>query len=257
MVSKDTPDAQQPQVPHPQLPQSDLEPSGALIPLMEQPRVAAGMAGISGLINAWAFLNAKAFSTIMSGNLLTMAYRLSQKEWATAGWLLSIVATFGLGAAATALIKNILGQRSRRYSPVILAITGVLFLVALLVYNTWSVNPLLVVAILSFAAGVQGNAFHQVEGRSYSSIAETSVVQATFNSLANSFFSKRGPMGRTNLDWAANYFLIVLTFTVCALVAYLLDGHTFNGASLVLAAVITIGMAVYTRFLPFPVDPNQ
>ena len=234
-----------------------MEPSGALIPLMEQPGVAAGMAGISGLINAWAFLNATAFATIMSGNLLTMAYRVSRGQLATAGWLLLVVFAFGMGATATALIKNAVGPRLRRYTPVVLALTGALFLIALLVYSVQPANPLHVVAILAFAAGVQGNAFHNVEGRSYSSIAETSVIQATFNALANSFFQRQGPMGRTNLRWAGDYFLIVSTFTVCAFAAYVLDAHFYNGTSLVMAAALTIGMAIYTHFLPFPVDPGQ
>jgi uncharacterized membrane protein YoaK (UPF0700 family) len=118
------------------------------------------------------------------------------------------IACFGLGSAATAFVQNVLTERKTDYSQVILTIevAVLLMLGSSYMWDQWT--PLTYAFVVSFLAGMQGNAFHRVDGFLYGNIAVTLVVQQAFNHFVQACFGNR----RSHLIQSGLFFLVLGAF---------------------------------------------
>lgn len=212
---------------------------------MERPTAAILLAFSSGMLNAWTFSHAQIFATVQSGNVVQIGYQLVAGNWDKFFYALGTLLSFGIGSfIAGAFIASALRKRGR-YSPplqaaLIFALTIALILVAT---NAWP--PQYIAWLISFAAGMQGNGFHKLDGMPYGNVAVTLVAQLAFNYLAQSFYAKTGADGTSNLRVAGMYFSVLVAFSCGGAAGFGLD-VLWSGLSIASAIVITAILMVAT-----------
>jgi len=175
---------------------------------MERPVAALVLAIVGGLLSGYTFYTVKLFSTVQSGNVVQAGYQVaagSGVQWQHA--VLAIL-SFGLGSAVTALLENLMAEIEVDYSYVILFIEAAILLPMgfAFLHDRWS--GLVYAYIVSFLAGMQGNAFHRVDGFLYGNVAVTLVVQQAFNHLVQSLFGNP----RAHLLQSALFFMVLAGF---------------------------------------------
>jgi uncharacterized membrane protein YoaK (UPF0700 family) len=223
-------------------------PEKIRFPLLEQPIVGFLLALIAGLLNAWTFKHAATFATVQSGNVVSSGYFLVQGDWPKFTFAFVSVLLFGLGSAVCGVLMTSFLRKGKTFSgPVLIIQTAILAgLVVLAV--TKALEPHYIAWAVSFVAGAQGNAFHKNHGMLYGTVAVTFVVQMAFNFLAQSLFSKVGINGEENVRWAGIFFLTLLGFAGGGALGFGTD-LVFNGASMAVAALVTLalGVAAFTN----------
>ncbi|HEY2643971.1 MAG TPA: YoaK family protein [Galbitalea sp.] len=236
----------------------DKDPEAIRFPLMEQPVVGFLLAIIAGLLNAWSLATTQTFATVQSGNVVSGGYYLVTGDWQRFSVAMLSVLFFGLGSALCGVLITTTWRHKKSFTaPVLFILTGLLALLAVLAF-IGQVDSILIAWGVSFAAGAQGNAFHKDHGMLYGAVAVTFVVQMAFNFLAQSFFEKKGINGEPNLRWAGFFFLVILGFAGGGAVGVLAN-YLFDGASIALAALITLGIgiaAVRTQASNLRADPT-
>lgn len=228
-------------------------------PLMENPHVGAVLALIAGCLNAYTLFTAKTFATVQSGNVVQIGYRLMQGQWKEFWFSFIAVLAFGLGSLVCGAIMTMLLRKGRSFTVGILAIEAgtLIVLGAFIVVNpmqndTW--GAAIVSFIISFVAGMQGNAFHKNNGMLYGNVAVTFVVQMAFNFLVQAVFQRDGIDDEPNLRWAGIFFYVLFGFAaggaigsvLVALSGWSIDPtatHGWGGA-LWLPAALLIALAV-------------
>lgn len=177
---------------------------------MERPVVAFVLALVAGTLSGFTFYTVRLFSTVQSGNVVQAGYQVA--EHSDELWKHAVIAIvcFGLGSAATAALENVLAGFHTDYSlPVLLFEAAVLFLLGFaFVHDRWS--AMTYAYVVSFLAGMQGSAFHKVDGLLYGNVAVTMVVQFAFEHLARAVFADR----RTHLLRSAIFFLVLSGFAL-------------------------------------------
>lgn len=178
------------------------------LPLMEWPVVALLLALTGGILSGFTYATVRLFSTVQSGNVVLAGYALdsgANTQWRNA---VLAIACFGFGSAFTALLQNLMTERNVDYSQIVLTIEAVILVTlgSAFMWDRWS--PLTYAFIVSFLAGMQGNAFHRVDGFLYGNIAVTLVVQQAFNHLVHAAFANR----RTHLTQSGIFFLVLIAF---------------------------------------------
>lgn len=230
------------------------EPSSAhgAWPFMERPPVAFLLALVAGVLSGFTFYTVSLFSTVQSGNVVQVGFQLAAHRGVR--WEHAVVAilAFGCGSAATAIVQIVLADRSTPYAPVILVLEAlVLFAMgSALLVDRWS--PLTYAYIVSFLAGMQGNAFHRLEGQLYGNVAVTLVVQMAFDRLARALVGDR----RTHLLQSALFFFILGGFALGGY-AGAWGTQTFDQQILWLPAsilVVTAILSVALQWCGEPVD---
>jgi uncharacterized membrane protein YoaK (UPF0700 family) len=202
-------------------------------PLMEQPFVALLLALSGGVLSGFTYATVHLYSTVQSGNVVLVGYALetgANTQWRNA---VIAIACFGLGSATTALLQNLMSEIQKDYSPVVLAIEAVALglLGFSFMWDRW--EPLTYAFIVSFLAGMQGNAFHRVDGFLYGNIAVTLVVQQAFNHLIQAMFRNR----RSHLTQSGIFFCVLVAFAAGGYVGAW-GTHEFESGVLWLAAVL-------------------
>lgn len=219
---------------------------GAPWPVMERPLPVLALAVAAGTMSGYTFFVAQIFSTVQSGNMIQFGYWLALGDfgrWVPAA--LAILA-FGLGSAATAVVENAAARRQWDHSAPILvfeaAVLGLLGFSA--VHDRF--DPIAVCYAISFLAGMQGNAFHRMEGMLYGNVAVTMVVQMAFNYLTQSLF--RAPW--SNLSNSGLYFMVLVGFAaggfVAAALASAVGERTLWLTAALLLATAVAGLAART-----------
>lgn len=223
-------------------------------PLMEQPAVAATLASVAGLLNAWSFTHAGTFATVQSGNLVTAGYSLASGDTARAAAAVASILAFGLGAAADAIAIALLSRRRHVYSvAVLVAHAVVLSLVAISMITGW-LPVIWGVLIVSFVAGSQGNAFHREHGMLYGNIAVTFVIQSVFSLVAQSVVSPE--TRRAALSSAGIYGVVLIAFATGGGVGYVAESAIPQGALWVAVAVtVALALAAARERARIPIDP--
>lgn len=235
-------------------PNTTRSPRMEAFPLMERPAISWFLAVVAGLLNAWTFHQAGNFATIQSGNVLQMGYQLAAGDWPKFWYAAGAVLAFGLGSAFTATVIASAYRRNRDYSPLIQGFLLLVMGTSLVLTVTGTVAAGHTTLAISFAGGMQGNAFHRDKGMLYANVAMTLVLQNAFNYLAQAFFTAKDSNGRANLQTAATFFFVLLGFAGGCAVGFLAD-QWWSGASLTLAMAITAGMTVATLTSPSDPDP--
>ncbi|MBN0038889.1 DUF1275 domain-containing protein [Cellulosimicrobium cellulans] len=230
-------------------------------PLMELPFVGFLLAIMAGAMNAWTLANASTFSTVQSGNVVSLGYWLVQGNWDKLWFPALSVLAFGLGSALCGILMTSFLRSGRTFTVAVLVAQMLLLVLfgvlALTLVGEGSGNEAALdltadhsltahwIAIgISFVAGAQGNAFHKNHGMLYGNIAVTSVVQMAFNFLMQSAFTKQGPNGETNIKWAGIFFLTILGFSGGAAIGFWADQALVNGASIFIPPIIALGLVL-------------
>lgn len=94
--------------------------------------------------------------------------------------------------------------------------------------------------IISFIAGMQGNAFHKVNGMLYGNVAVTLVVQLAFSNLTQ-FLLGQKDSGKTS----SIFFFVLLGFAFGGLIGTLLTAQ-YQELSLLLPSALLIALAIRT-----------
>lgn len=225
-------------------------------PLMERPVTAVFLAIVAGLLNAWTYGQANNFATIQSGNVLQIGYHLVAGDWPRLWFVTGAVLAFGLGSALAAAVITVAYRRGRNFSPIIQTFLLAVMVLSITLVTMGSVAPQYVTLGISFAGGMQGNAFHRDQGQLYGNVAMTLVLQNAFNYLARAILTRGTPDGKSDLHAAGRYFFVLLAFAGGGATGFLVD-RGWNGSSIVLAILITAGMTVATLKSPSDPDPIQ
>lgn len=176
-------------------------------PFFEQPWIAFLLAVAAGSMDGYTFATAKTFATVETGNVVNFGYYLSTGQmdlWAhSAGCILA----YGIGSALTALIQRaIKSTNAKRVWSYWILIAEIILLILLGIDAiNMKFSPWHIAWLVSFMAGMQGNAFHKIDDMLYGNVAVTAVVQFAFNFLMRGFMGKKGSFRLSGL-----FFLVLL-----------------------------------------------
>jgi len=217
-------------------------PETIRFPLMERPLIGFLLALMAGSTNAWTLAHAGTFSTVQSGNIVQIGYRLAQNDWPAFWFAFWSVIAFGLGSAVCGVVMTSFLRHRRVYTRYILFFEFVALVALAWAASVGLIRPHYVAYGVSFVAGAQGNAFHKEHGMLYGNVAVTFVVQMAFNFLAQAMFKKEGINGEPNLMWSGLFFSVLFGFTLGGCVGFVVDRLVFDSSSLILAALIALAI---------------
>ncbi|HMN85987.1 MAG TPA: YoaK family protein [Bauldia sp.] len=225
-------------------------------PLMEKPAVGVLLAFVAGLTNAWTLAHAGTFSTVQSGNIVQIGYRLAEQDWPAFRFALWSVVAFGLGSGACGIAMAVLADRGRAFARPVLAFEVVALAALALTARAGWIDVHHVALGVSFVAGAQGNAFHKTRGMLYGNVAVTFVVQMAFNFLARSLFRRDGVNGEPNLMWAGIFLAVLAGFAAGGCVGFVVDRLVLDHASLFLAGLVLFAIWLRAVTGAGAVDPT-
>lgn len=161
------------------------------------PLFVTGLAFVAGALNMWAFMNAGAFATSQTGNLVAAVLYLLARESRRTLFVLGSVLAFGAGAFLSAILLHRGGKNSSVPAEMVLFGEAAVIAAAGLTWATGLVPATVIGAhsigvLIAFVAGAQGNTFHQIAGFSYGNVSITQELQALFNNLAVLLFTPPG-----------------------------------------------------------------
>jgi uncharacterized membrane protein YoaK (UPF0700 family) len=224
---------------------------------MEHPQVGITLAFMAGLANAWTLAHAETFATVQSGNVIQSGYRLVQGDYAAFWFALISVVAFGIGSAACGVLMSTQLRKGKTYTVPALWFEAALLVAFGLLMRLGLVEDARFIAIgVSFVFGWQGNAFHKNHGMLYGNVAVTFVVQMAFNFWVQSFFKKQGINGDPNSMWAWIFFSILFAFAIGGGLGFLLDLKVLDHASLYLAGLVAVFLALRASSMKSDPDPT-
>lgn len=186
---------------------------------MELPIIAFILAIAAGSMDGYAYFTTKTFATFQSGNIILSGYTFATDDIAKLIPTLCSILAFGLGAMALAFIRDACNKKDRVWSFKVLIIEMIILLLLITNEVHKLFQPLHIAWILSFVAGMQGNAFHKIDKMLYGNIAVTLNVQLAFGYFADAL-SIKGKR-REFLKKAFDYFIVLVGFAFGAGVAAL------------------------------------
>lgn len=229
-------------------------------PLMQLPIIAFFLAIVAGSMDGYAYFTTKTFATFQSGNIILSGYTFATDNIDKLVPTLVSILCFGLGAMATAYIRNWNNTRNKVWTFSILAfeVIVMLLLATNAIHNLFL--PLHIAWILSFLAGMQGNAFHKIDNMLYGNIAVTLNVQLAFSYLAETFLKintdKRKEMFKKFFD----YFIVLIGFAagagITALLVPLMGSYTLIFTTLGLILIFIVGQILRRKHPDVPIDSN-
>ncbi|WP_158090722.1 YoaK family protein [Mycobacterium saskatchewanense] len=230
-------------------------------PLMERPLMALALSSVAGLMNSWTIAHTRSFATVQSGNVVSAGYDLVNGDLPALVRALLSIAAFGAGSFLCATVVAGAARFGRTYSPWILGFETAV-LAGVIAWSAWAAPEACLVAwLLSFVAGVQGNAFHRDSGMLYGNVAVTFVVQAVFSYLGRAAMVRWYDDGENHLRPTGVYVLVLVGFAAGGAVGCASDLLS-NFGSVALAALATAAMFVIAAVSsrtdgPTRVDPNN
>lgn len=224
-------------------------------PLMERAGVAATLAIAAGLLNSWTLVHTHSFATVQSGNIVSAGvYAATGDGGGLLQALISIFA-FAAGAFLCAIAVNFADRAKRAYSSWILAAEAIILLgVVVFVLSPWS-TAMAVSAILSFVAGVQGNAFHRDSGMLYGNVAVTFVLQGAAGYLGRAASRSVYNDGERHVRPAAIYGAVLLGFGAGGAIGVAF-GQLWGPAPILVTAIV-LGVLGMIAGRGAAVDPAQ
>lgn len=213
-------------------------------PLMSKPYIAFLLAVLAGVMSGYTFFIDRLFATVQSGNVIQVGFWLfgndgdgNETKWYHAA---SSVLAFGIGAASMVFVGYFIGKIGPDYSWPVLLIESVI----LIVFGFSAVNgrfePWVICLVISFVAGMQGQAFHKINGMLYGNVAVTLVVQLAFAYLAAGIIKK--PDINFKKSW--DYFLVLIGFSTGGLIGAF-GTREWDEKVLWLAAALAIILAIF------------
>ena len=226
-------------------------------PLMERPVVALFLALLAGMLSGYTFYIAGLFASVQSGNVIQMGFwlvgRSGEADFTLVAHAAAAVLAYGLGAMVTIVVERLVGRIGVDYSwPILLAEAAIMVCLGTSMINQhfalWQLC-----AMVSFVAGMQGNAFHRLSGMLYGNVAVTMVVQMAFSYLMSGLLTR----SRDTIRASGAYFLVLAGFAGGGLAGAVLT-REFEHRTLWVAASLAIVLAVIgiiDQREHLPVDP--
>lgn len=224
-------------------------------PVMELPWIAFFLAIAAGSMDGYTYFIGKAFSTVQSGNIILLGQTIATKNWAHFATIAATVLCFGLGAMITGIIE-VLGIKKKKVWAFEILLLEAICLVALgfaPINGLFSAMALCM--FISLLAGMQGNAFHKIDGMLYGNVAVTLVVQLAFNYIIQAF---AGAKDAWKNSWL--YFSVLIGFGGGGLIGTVLT-NAYGEKSLWFTAIVLVCIAFYSKVInvenkAIVVDPN-
>lgn len=227
-------------------------------PLFEKPAVAFLLAILAGVLSGYTFFLDRLFATVQSGNVIQMGFWLfgNDGDGNSTKWVHAAVAVlaFGLGAMCTVIIEQVVGEFGADYSWPILFCEAIALVVLGFTFVNERFDLWIMCAFISFLAGMQGNAFHKINGMLYGNVAVTLVVQLAFSYLMQGIFRKP----EVNFRISGAFFLVLLGFAGGGFIGAFLTKE-FDHRALWFAAGLAIVLGVMGMVGEkdnLPVDPT-
>ncbi|MEY0233107.1 YoaK family protein [Providencia manganoxydans] len=231
------------------------------IPFMQLPTIAFLLAITSGMLDGYAFFTTKSFATFQSGNIIMLGYEFAKHGLAAIIPYIITIFAFGAGAMLLAWLryKYNTNEKTWTFTLLSLEIILILLLIAYIYFYKVEASGFHAVWALSFIAGMQGNAFHKINGMLYGNIAVTLNVQLGFSSLAESVAFK-GQERREALYKSYCYFLTLFGFAGGAFMMAMLADYAREYALLVtlipLCLIFTMGRHFSKENSGLSIDSN-
>nr|WP_282550451.1 MULTISPECIES: YoaK family protein [Providencia] len=231
------------------------------VPFMQLPTIAFLLAIASGMLDGYAFFTTKSFATFQSGNIIMLGYEFAKNGLAAVTPYIISIISFGAGAMLLALIRYRYNtdEKTWTFTLLFLEIILLLLLIAYIYFFNVQANGFHAVWALSFIAGMQGNAFHKINGMLYGNIAVTLNVQLGFSSLAESIAYK-GKARKNALYKSYCYFLTLFGFAGGAFMMVLLADYAREYALLAtlipLCLILLSGRQFSKENKEIPIDSN-
>ncbi|MDM1545408.1 DUF1275 domain-containing protein [Ignatzschineria indica] len=211
-------------------------------PLVESPMMAFILALIAGCLNGYTYHKIKAFSTLQSGNFILLGESAATGDWEHFKRIIWVGIAFGLGSMTTAFIAYLEEERRKTWAFVILSFEVLL----LTILGTGILDGYLTIThiclIISFIAGMQGNAFHKVDGMTYGNVAITPVLQEAFNFLMLTLFGRIHALIKSLI-----FFYVIAGFVLGGFIGTIATAH-FNEKMLFFPALVLLLVLIYLLY---------
>lgn len=214
------------------------------------------LAFAAGMLNAWTLANTQTFATVQSGNIVSLGYFLVLGDVSRVLIATVSVAAFLVGACGSSLLVAVLARDLDAYSVRILAIEAGLLATAGGLSLVPGMSPWWIAWMISFVAGIQGNAFHRESGLLYGNVAVTFVLQMAGSLLGRAIGHRIASDGQPHLAPAGGYLLVLVAFAAGGGAGAALDGW-WPAASVFCAVVALLGLAAVAGAHKGAVDPGQ
>ncbi|WP_297077549.1 YoaK family protein [uncultured Enterococcus sp.] len=212
-------------------------------PVMELPMIAFLLAIAAGSMDGYTYFIGKAFSTVQSGNIILIGQTIATKSWDHLGIVLVTVLCFGIGSVATGILEVIGVKKKEVWAFEILIIEAIVLILLGISGVNKLFEPLHLCMIISFLAGMQGNAFHKIDGMLYGNVAVTLVVQLAFNYIVQAIAGQKDALKNSWL-----YFLVLIGFACGGLMGTFLTSQ-MGEKSLWFTAIFLLGIAIYSKVI--------
>lgn len=229
-------------------------------PMMQLPIIAVFLAIVAGTMDGYVYFTTKTFATFQSGNIILSGYTLATENVEKFVPIILSILFFGLGSMATAIIRNRFNSRNKVWTFTILLFEIILLLILSMNMTHQLFAPLHIAWILSFLAGMQGNAFHKIDNMLYGNIAVTLNVQLAFSYLAETFFKVNTDQRKVVFKKFVDFFVVLIGFSAGAGISAFLVPH-IGSYTLVITALGLLGIYIIGRILrkedpTIPIDSN-
>ena len=190
-------------------PHSSTKINELQFPFFDRPLLATLIAMATGSMDGFTYITAGQFATALSGNVVIFSYGIGihdPKKWLHPLYAIII---FGCGTILTAIFTHFANKNRQKHAWThwVLSVEIILLLLCGSNYLQNRLQPWQIALIISFIAGVQGNAFHQLEHYHYGNVTITNLIQSAFNYLTLGLLESH-----SNLRTSRLYFQVLAGF---------------------------------------------
>jgi len=204
-------------------------------------RLATLLVGVGGFIDAYSYIKrGGVFANAQTANVVLFGVGAALGRWAEAWRHVPAIGAFVLGIVFAEWVRR--GPRAVVGRPARAALVAEALLLIVVGFLPGSFPAALVVALLSFAAGVQGAMFATVHGWSYVSTLAT-VNLRTMTHSAYAAVADRDLVARRQ---TATFALLVVAFAAGAAAGGVASLHLHEHAVWIAAALLALSLALYS-----------
>lgn len=229
-------------------------------PLMQLPLVAVLLAIVAGSMDGYTYFFTNSYATFQSGNIILFGYTLATGDMDKFLAILTSILSFGIGCFVTAIVRIEFTKRGKVWTFSILIFEIVILLLLSIHFINYQFERFQVAWILSFLAGMQGNAFHKIDGQLYGNVAVTLNVQLAFNYLAETFFNVNKLNRRHVFNKCLNFFTILAGFAAGAFLSAIITPYFDSYALLItvfgLIGIVCIVWTLHREYKDAPIDSD-
>jgi uncharacterized membrane protein YoaK (UPF0700 family) len=203
-------------------------------------RLAALLVGVGGFLDAYSYIErGGVFANAQTANVVLFGVGAALGHWVEAWRHVPAIVAFILGIVFAEWVRR--GPRPVAGRPARAALIAEALLLVVVGFLPGSFPAAVVVALLSFAAGVQGAMFATVHGWSYVSTLAT----VNLRTMTHSAYAAIADRDRGAGSQATTFGLLVVTFAAGAAAGGVASLHLHEHAIWIAAALLALGLALY------------